>query len=247
MGSLTSRAVAAVEKSFRHHHLRLHRPSPVGTPLATSGLPTGTEVSTLLREPPPQTRGASRSQQQQRRHRAKERKRFQAPCFRPRSTARRSRARKVLPSACSAALVRRRRSETALARKILSQTGIRRDQTSHQRGKRGVTGTTACLFRRAARRTPTTATHLVTLTRTTSTVKCLVTPTAGQYPSLLPQRTTLAHALLVLHRLPKAQEELKSLGTVTTSLCLRPSRASTSQFRLRNRSHSAGRTANHRA
>ena len=245
MVSPTSKVVA--QKSFHHLHHRLPRLSPAGTRRATSGLPTGTGVSTLPRwEPPRQTRGASRSRQR-RRHRAKERKRFQAPCFRPRSTARRSRARKVLPSACSAALVRRRRSERALARKILSQTGIRRDQTSHQRGKRGVTGTTACLFRRAARRTPMTATHLVTLTRTTSTVKCLVTPTAGPYPSPLLQRTTLAHALLVLHRLPKGQEELKSLGTVTTSLCLRPSRASTSQFRLRNRSHSAGRTANHRA
>merc|ERR550532_2869106 len=245
MGSLTSRAVAAVEKSFRHHHLRLHRPSPVGTPLATSGLPTGTEVSPLPREPPPQTRGASRSQQQQRRHRAKERKRFQAQCFRPRSTDRKSRARKVLQSACSVVAVRRRRSETA--RKILSQTGIRRGQTSHHRGRRGVTGTTACrCSRRAARRTPTTATPPATLTRTTSTARCLVTPTAGRYPSPQPQHTTLAHALLGLHRRPKVQEELKSSGTATTSHCLRPSQASTSRCHLPSRSHSAGQTANHR-
>ena len=245
MGSLTSRVAAVVQKSFRHHRLRPPRPSPAGTLLATLGLPTGMEVSTLPREPPHQTRGASRSQQQQRRHRAKERKRFQAQCFRPRSTDRKSRARKVLQSACSVVAVRRRRSETA--RKILSQMEIRRGQTSHHRGKRGVTGTTACRRRRAARRTPTTATHPVTLTRTTSTAKCPVTPTAGRYPNPQPQHITLAHALLGLHRPRKAQEGLKSLGTVTTSPCLLPSQVSTSRCHLQNRSHSAGQTANHPA
>ena len=246
MGSPTSRTVVVEQKSFRHHHLKLPRPSPTGTLLATSGLPTGMEVSTLPREPPHQTRGASRSQQQQRRHRAKERKRFQAQCFRPRSTDRKSRARKVLQSACSVVAVRRRRSETA--RKTLSQTGIRRGRTSHHRGRRGVTGTTAChRSRRATRRTPTTATHPATLTRTTSTAKCLVTPTAGRYPSPQPQHITLAHALLGLHHRHKAQEEPKSSGTVTTSHCPLPSQASTSRFHLPNRSHSAGQTASHPA
>merc|ERR1719234_2942569 len=240
-------AVAVAQKSFLHHRPRPPCPSPAGTLLATSGLPTDMEVSTLLREVPHQTRRASRSrsQRQQRRHRAKERKRFQARCFRQRSTDRKSRARKVLQSVCSVVVVRRRRSETA--RRILSQMGIQRGQTIHHRGKRGVTGTTACRHRRAARRTPMTATHLVTLTLTTSTARCLVTPTAGQYPSPQPLPITLGHALLGLHRLHRAQEGLKSLGTVTTSRCLRPSRVSTSRFHLRNRSHSAGQTANHPA
>ena len=235
------------QKSFLHHRPRLLRLSRVGTLLATSGLPTDMAVSTQPREPPHQTRGASLSQQrqQQRQHRAKERKRFQAQCFRRRSTDRKSQARKVLQSVCSVVAVRRRRSETA--RKILSQMGIRRGQTSHHRGKRGVTGTTACRHKRAARRTPTTATHLVTLTLTTSTARCLVTPTAGQYPSPLPPPITLVRVLLGLHRLRRAQEGLKSSGTVTTSRCLRPSRVSTSRFHLQNRSHSAGQTANHPA
>ena len=251
MGSLTSSRAAAVEqKSFRHHRHRLPHPSLVGTLLATSGHPTGMEVSTLQREPPHQTRGASPSQQQQQQqgHRAKERKRFQAQCFRLRSTDRKSRARKVLQSACSVvAAVRRMRSEET-ARKILSQMGIRRGRTSHRQGRRGTTACRCSSRRTTARRTPMTATPPATLTRTTSTAaKCLVMPIAGRYLSPQPRHITLAHALLGLHLRRKALEEQKSSGTVTTSRCLRPSRASTSRFLLPNRSHSAGQTANHPA
>ena len=123
----------------------------------------------------------------------KGKKEVPGPVLPPKIDRQKKPSKKSAQNVCLAAAVRRRRSETA--RKILSQTGTRRGQTSHQGGRRGVMGMTACRHRRAARRTPTTATHPVTLTRTTSTMKCLVMPTAGPYPSPQRRHITRAHAL----------------------------------------------------